>query len=114
MSSLERTASGRFEAKDAVDLDQLRGMSREQAAELMVTADFPLIHFGQVTVDSQAAKSFTAGRHLSMKECIVEKEPEFRDKSPDYIYTGPNTDEPITFTGDSLRVIFFWSCVLQR
>lgn len=88
MSSLERTASGRFEAKDAVDLDQLRGMSREQAAELMVSADFPLIHFGRITVDSQAAKSFTDGRHLSMKECIVEKEPEFRDKSSD-IYIRP-------------------------
>ena len=88
MSSLERTASGRFEAKDAVNLDHLRGMSREQAAELMVTADFPLIHFGQVTVDSQTAKNFTDGRHLSMKECIVEKEPEFRDKSPE-IYIRP-------------------------
>ena len=83
MSSLERTASGRFEAKDAVNLDHLRGMSREQAAGLMVTADFPLIHFGQVTVDSQTAKNFTDGKHLSMKECIVEKEPEFRDKSPE-------------------------------
>ena len=36
----------------------------------------------------------------------MEKEPEFRDKSPE-IYIRPNTDEPITFTGDSLRVIFF-------
>lgn len=88
MSSLERTASGRFEAKDAVNLDHLRGMSREQAAELMVTTDFPLIHFGRVTVDSQTAKNFTDGKHLSMKECIVEKEPEFRDKSPE-IYIRP-------------------------
>lgn len=83
MSFLERTASGRFEARNAVNLEELKEMEREEAAKLMLGADFPLVHFGRVTVDSQTARSFVDGKHLPLSRCAVEEEPEFKDKLPE-------------------------------
>ena len=82
MSALERTASGAFRAEDAIALDKIKEMEPEQVWEAMTGPDFPLVHFGQITVDREGAKLFVNGRHLPPDICRVEKQPEFSRKRP--------------------------------
>ncbi len=82
MTSLQRTASGVFRTEDALDLDKFCSMTAKEAEEMMHNADYPLVHFGRVTVDDKTARSFADGRPLPLSECTVEREPEFKDKLP--------------------------------
>ena len=77
MTSLVRTASGRFRIEDSVDLSDLKAMSPEEALSLMLPVDFPLVHFGKVTVNAALSRNFADGKHLAMDKCRIEKEPEF-------------------------------------
>jgi len=80
MTSLERLASGEFRIEDAIDLDELQEMSVEEIERLVLPADFPLTHFGQVVVDAHTAKKFVDGHHLPLSQCDMLREPEFRYK----------------------------------
>ncbi len=82
MSHLERTESGVFNAETAVKTDDLMEMSREEILKLLLPADYPLVHFGRLTVDSKGRKMFLNGRHLPPSICRVEKEPELKSKKP--------------------------------
>lgn len=82
MSALERKASGAFKAEDAIPLEKIRRLEQKQVSEMMTGADFPLIHFGKVTVDSLGARLFTNGNRLPAKVCHIEREPEYMDKEP--------------------------------
>ena len=55
-------------------------MSVEEIEKLVLPADYPLIHFGQVVVDAHLAKKFVDGHHLALKDCDMIREPEFRYK----------------------------------
>lgn len=83
MTALERTASGRFDLETAVELEKLQQMSEEEIRSLILPADFPLIHFGQVLVDAHTAKNFIDGHHLPLSKCDVIREPEFRNREPE-------------------------------
>lgn len=83
MSALERTASGRFNIEGAVDLERLQDMEPQEAASLMVPADFPLVHFGQALVDADTAKKFVDGHHLPLDRCRIIREPEFKEREPE-------------------------------
>lgn len=78
--ALERTASGKFCAAEAIDLAKLQEMTAEEVKELMLPADYPLIYFGQVTVDTDTARKFINGHHLPLSQCELLKEPEFKAK----------------------------------
>ncbi len=82
MASLVRTASGRFVIEEAIDLVKLQGMNLEEIQKIMLPTDFPLVHFGQVSVDTATAKKFIDGHHLSLDLCKIEREPEFKDTEP--------------------------------
>ncbi len=80
MIALERTVSGAFKVEDAIDLDKLQEMSAEEIEKIMLPADFPLIHFGQVVCEADVAKKFVDGHHLPLSHCEMIREPEFRYK----------------------------------
>ncbi len=80
MTALERTASGEFKVGDAIDLQKLQEMNAADIEKIMLTADFPLVHFGQVVCDADVAKKFVDGHHLPLSQCEVIREPEFRHK----------------------------------
>lgn len=82
MTSLVRTASGEFKIENAINLEEFQQMTAEEASELMVGADFPLVHFGKVVVDKVTAKKFIDGHHLPLTSCTVEKEPEYKTTLP--------------------------------
>lgn len=82
MTALTRTASGAFDLKDAVAIEQLREMDQERARSLLMLPDYPLVHFGKVVLDRERAVYFCNGGHISFKDALVEREPEYKCKEP--------------------------------
>lgn len=80
MTALERTSSGEFKIEGSVRLDSLADMSAQEIENIMMPADYPLVHFGKALVDSQTGKKFTDGFHIPMDKCLIVREPEFKDK----------------------------------
>lgn len=79
MCALERLASGVFSVEDAVDLEALRDAAVEDIESLLYSADYPLVHFGQGTVDRHGAKWFVNGGWLELRRVDIEKRPEFEN-----------------------------------
>lgn len=79
MCALERLASGVFSVEDAVDLEALRDAAVEDIESLLYSADYPLVHFGQGTVDRHSAKWFVNGGWLELRRVDIEKRPEFEN-----------------------------------
>ena len=79
MCALERLASGVFSVEDAIDLESLRTASVEDIEKLLYPADYPLVHFGQGTVDRHGAKWFVNGGWLELRRVDIEKRPEFEN-----------------------------------
>ncbi len=101
MTSLRRTASGAFNIKNAVQLEELMGPALEAGRvsfideektkvkrnvpfgedipedleNLILGVDFPLDHFGEAIVSRENARRFLDGWHLSYREARVVKEP---------------------------------------
>lgn len=80
MTALERVSSGRFSIADAVDLERLREMNREEISRHVVPTDFPLIHFGKAVVNKDRAEYFCNGGHIAMKDVKILRRPEYEDK----------------------------------
>lgn len=84
MCALQRLASGVFTVDDAVDLESLRDAAPEDIERLLFPADYPLIHFGEGTVDRHGAKWFVNGGWLELRRVNISKRPEFEatDETP--------------------------------
>lgn len=91
LESLERLASGRFTAEEAVTLDELRAASEAaglspdrkfgeeipQAFEKYVLGiDFPLKRFGEAVMTPETGRRFIDGWHIAYRECLSVTEPE--------------------------------------
>lgn len=81
MSSLERTASGRFTTETATDIESLRNATVEEIENLLYPVDYPLIHFGEATVNAAGAKWFVNGGWLQPGRVRITARPEFEDKN---------------------------------
>ena len=101
MTSLRRTASGAFNIKNAVRLEELIGPALEAGRvsfideektkvkrnvpfgedipeyleKFILGVDFPLDHFGEAIVSRENARRFLDGWHLSYREAKVVREP---------------------------------------
>ncbi|MEG0663391.1 MAG: tRNA pseudouridine(55) synthase TruB, partial [Anaerovoracaceae bacterium] len=64
MSALSRTASGVFFIEDAIDLEELRTMSKEEIIPLILPTDYPLVNFTPVQLSREEAKNFIDGKHI--------------------------------------------------
>lgn len=80
MSALTRTATGIFEIKDSVDIETLREASPEEVEDLLYPVDYPLVHFGQATVNAAGAKWFSNGGWLEPRRVRIIKRPEYEEK----------------------------------
>lgn len=84
MSSLERTASGRFTLETAADIESLRNADIEEIEKLIYPVDYPLIHFGEATVNAAGAKWFVNGGWLEPRRVRVTEAPEFEKKNSEF------------------------------
>lgn len=82
MSALTRISSGVFELENATDIRDIREMSRQEAERLMLSVDYPLVHFGKAILEQKAAEVFCNGGSLSTRQVSLERDPEFRKQSP--------------------------------
>ncbi len=99
MESLARLASGSFRIEDAIDLYELvdtysaRRFEGEkyfvqpatetalcEIEKLILPVDYPLTHFGTAIIDSETARRFIDGWHISLGECEITERPEFEGK----------------------------------
>lgn len=77
LSRLERLASGIFSMESAINLEELKTMSRDNIDQLFLPSYTPLIHFGKVVTDKINAIKFAGGWHLSFDDCQVLGKPRF-------------------------------------
>ena len=80
LTALTRMASGAFKIEDALPLDALEKMSKEDIEAVMLCVDYPLTHFGKVLVDRDTARKFIDGFHIPLDKCSIVEEPEFKKK----------------------------------
>lgn len=91
MTSLVRLASGKFLLENTVTLEQLEALAEanggqvpeEEIDKILLTADYPLIHFGRAILSPELGKKFTDGWHISLKDCKIEARPEFEKTEPE-------------------------------
>jgi len=76
MSCLIRTASGAFTIENAVTIEELKEGNWER---YLLETDFPLIHFGSVTVNEERGKWYANGGMLRPRDVTVVKEPDMKD-----------------------------------
>ncbi|MDD2189536.1 MAG: tRNA pseudouridine(55) synthase TruB [Eubacteriales bacterium] len=77
MSCLIRTASGAFILSNTATIEELAENGPER---YLLKPDFPLIHFGQATVNTEKAKWFINGGQLKISDVCILKEPEYKNK----------------------------------
>ncbi|NBD95949.1 MAG: tRNA pseudouridine(55) synthase TruB [Gammaproteobacteria bacterium] len=65
LSGLRRTASAPFDIHDAVELEALESLTRDQARALLSPPDLALGHLPAVELDAQQATRITQGQRLS-------------------------------------------------
>lgn len=71
MSSLVRTASGIFKLEDAVEIEDIKKMSKEEILDRLIDTDVPLVHFGKINLDAKKAKDFVNGKKIRRKEIDI-------------------------------------------
>lgn len=65
LAGLRRTASAPFDIADAVELEALESLAREQACALLIPPDRALTHLPAVELDEPQAKRITQGQRLA-------------------------------------------------
>lgn len=65
LSELRRTASAPFDIRDAVELEALESLTRDQALALLTPPDRALEHLPAVELDEQQAKRIVQGQRLA-------------------------------------------------
>lgn len=71
MSSLVRLQSGIFKLDDAMDIESLRNMPKDEILNRLIDTDVPLVHFGKIQLDGKKAKDFVNGKKLREKEIDI-------------------------------------------
>lgn len=71
MSSLVRTASGIFKLKDAIEIEDIKKMSKEEILDRLIDTDVSLVHFGKINLDAKKAKDFVNGKKIRRKEIDI-------------------------------------------
>lgn len=79
MTSLIRTKTGVFEIKNAVDIEKIKNMTREQLFKIMLPADYPLVHFGKIELKHQYAVDFVNGKKIKKENVSVREDSSHED-----------------------------------
>lgn len=73
MSFLERTKSGEFKIEDAITIDELRNMSRDEIIAGLLPAEYPLTKLGKAVVNPKRAGWFLNGGRLRTAEVEIQQ-----------------------------------------
>lgn len=68
MVSLVRNESGIFRIEDALDIENIKEMSKEEVFKNLIDTDVPLVHFGKIKLNNKKAKDFVNGKKLKRFE----------------------------------------------
>lgn len=71
MSALTRIASGIFTLEEAIDIEKIKEMSKEEIVEKLYPTDYPLIHFGRINMTAVQAKDFVNGKRLKRENLEI-------------------------------------------
>lgn len=111
MTGLQRTATGNITIAQAqVDAQQVKTMTADEIEKLLLPSDYPLIHFGSVTMAEDRADYFSRGNSIWWSQIKVKEEPDdicrghlnARGREYDYIYKVYQED-----TGEFLGTGYF-------
>ena len=64
MTNLARVASGVFKIEDAISMDQIKEMSKEEIFAKLYDTDYPLVHFGKINLSKKATRDFVNGKSI--------------------------------------------------
>ena len=64
MSGLIRLASGAFRIEDAIEMGQLRKMSSQGVAAIILPTDYPLVSYQKLEIDRERALDFIHGKRI--------------------------------------------------
>lgn len=67
VAALARTASGVFRIEDAVNINRLREMDREEIREHILPMDFPIQAMSEAQLNSREAKDFIDGKQIRFR-----------------------------------------------
>jgi hypothetical protein len=71
MSALTRIASGIFTLEEAIDIEKIKEMSKEEIVEKLYPTDYPLIHFGRINLTAVQAKDFVNGKRMKRENLEI-------------------------------------------
>lgn len=74
MSGLVRTKTGVFTLDDAVDIEAIKKMSREELVLKLFPTDYPLVQFGRVELSANRAKDFVNGKKIPKRDLAIVRE----------------------------------------
>lgn len=74
MSGLVRTKTGVFTLDDAVDIETVKKMSREELVSKLFPTDYPLVQFGRVELSANRAKDFVNGKKIPKRDLTIVRE----------------------------------------
>ncbi|MCQ2546005.1 MAG: tRNA pseudouridine(55) synthase TruB [Clostridia bacterium] len=77
MTGLQRVATGNITIEQAtVDAEQVKEMDAGQLEKLLLPSDYPLVHFGRVTMPEDRADYFSRGNSIWWSQIKVLEEPD--------------------------------------
>lgn len=79
MSSLVRAASGIFKLEDAIEIEDIKKMPKEEILDRLIDTDVPLVHFGKINLDAKKAKDFVNGKKIREKEIDIVGESNYQN-----------------------------------
>lgn len=74
MSGLVRVKTGVFTLDDAVDIEAVKKMSREELVSKLFPTDYPLVQFGRVELSAKRAKDFVNGKKIPKRDLAIVRE----------------------------------------
>lgn len=74
MSGLVRAKTGVFTLDDAVDIEAVKKMSREELVSKLFPTDYPLVQFGKVELSAKRAKDFVNGKKIPIRDLAIVRE----------------------------------------
>lgn len=72
MTELTRLSTGILTIEDSITIEELE----KSGWDNLLPTDYPLVHFGEVTVNQKCALDFLNGKKISMKDSLSHKEPQ--------------------------------------
>ena len=78
MTALERTAVGNISADQAsVSAEDVKNMDADKLEELLLPADYPLVHFGRIEMPAERADYFRMGNSIWLNQVSIKEETDF-------------------------------------